>query len=74
MDRREDEVLRKFGQRLNYLREKQNFTISELAERSGLDHALIGEIEAGRVDLEVSVIFALAAGLGVAPGVLVETL
>ena len=73
MDRRE-EVLRKFGQRLTYLREKQNFTISELAARSGLDPGLIGEIEAGRVDPEISMIVALARGLGVAGGELVDGL
>jgi transcriptional regulator with XRE-family HTH domain len=71
MDRRE-EVLRKFGQRLTHLREKQNFTVAELALRSGLDPGLIGEIEAGRVDPEISMIVALAGGLGVTLGELVD--
>lgn len=73
MDRRE-ESLHKFGQRLKYLREKQNFTISELAARSGLDPGIIEKIEAGRVDPEISVIVALAGGLGVAVGELVDGL
>ncbi len=73
MDRRE-ESLRKLGQRLSYLREKQNFTVSELAARSGLDPGIIEEIEAGRVDPEISVIVALAGGLGVRVGELVDFL
>ena len=73
MDRRE-EVLRKLGQRLSYLREKQNFTISELAARSGLDPGIIEKIEGGGVDPEISVIVALARGLSVAVGELVDFL
>ena len=65
MDRRE-ESLHKLGQRLTYLREKQNLTIIELAARSGLDPGRIEEIEAGRLDPEISLIVALAGGLGVA--------
>lgn len=73
MDRRE-ESLSKLGQRLKYLREKQNFTVSELAARSGLDPGIIEKIEAARVDPEISVIVALAGGLGVALGELVDGL
>ncbi len=71
MDRRE-ESLRKLGQRLSYLREKQNFTIVELAARSGLDPDMIERIEAGRLDPGISVIVALAGGLGVQVGELVD--
>jgi transcriptional regulator with XRE-family HTH domain len=73
MDRREDSLL-KLGQRLTYLREKQNLTISELAARSGLDPGMLEGIEAGRVDPEVTMVFALAGGLGLAPGELVDGL
>ena len=73
MDRRE-ESLRKLGQRLSYLRKKQNFTIIELAARSGLEPGLIEGIEAGVVDPEISVIIALAGGLGVGVGELVDSL
>jgi transcriptional regulator with XRE-family HTH domain len=72
MDRREDEVLRKLGQRLTYLREKQNFTVSELAARSGLDPGMLEGIEAGRVDPTVVAIFALVEALGVSLGELVD--
>ena len=72
MDRREDEVLRKLGQRLTYLREKQNFTVSELAARSGLDPGMLEGIEAGRVDPMVVAIFALVEALGVSLGELVD--
>jgi len=73
MDRRE-ESLRKLGQRLSYLREKQNLTISELAARSGLDLDIIEKIEAGAFNPEISVIVALAGGLGVGVGELVDFL
>jgi len=71
MDKRE-EVLRKLGQRLTYLREKQNFTVSELAARSGLEPGLIEKMEAGQVDPTLVVIFALVEGLGVPLGELVD--
>lgn len=75
MDRREEEeVLRKLGQRLSYLREKQNLSIIELAARSGLDPGMLEGIEAGRVDPEVRVIFALARGLGLSMAELVDGL
>jgi transcriptional regulator with XRE-family HTH domain len=74
MDRREDEVLRKLGQRLIYLREKQNFTISELAVRSGLDPGMLEGIEAGEVDPTLVVVIALVEALGVSPGELVDFL
>ncbi len=72
MDRQEEEALRNFGQRLTYLREKQNLTIAELAARSGLDPGRIGQIEAGEVDFEITIILALARGMGLSPGQLVD--
>ena len=74
MDRREEDILRKLGQRLTYLREKQNLTIAELAARSGLDPDIIGKIEAGGVDPALVVIFALVEALDVPPGELVDGL
>ena len=74
MDRPEEDILRKLGKRLTYLREKQNLTISELAARSGLDPDMIGKIEAGEVDPALVVIFALVEVLGVSPGELVDGL
>jgi transcriptional regulator with XRE-family HTH domain len=71
---REEKILRKLGQRLTYLREQQNLTISELAARAELDPAMVEGIEAGRVDPEIRVIFALAEGLGLSPGKLVDGL
>jgi transcriptional regulator with XRE-family HTH domain len=74
MDRQEGEVLRRLGQRLTEIREKQELTIAELAARSGLDPRLIGQIEAGQVDFEVTVVFALAQGLGLSPRELLKSL
>ena len=71
MDRRED-ALHKFGRRLTDLRERQKLTIAELAARSGLDPQHIIQIEAGQIDFLVTDIYALAQGLGMTPGQLLE--
>ncbi|HEY6901336.1 MAG TPA: helix-turn-helix transcriptional regulator [Puia sp.] len=68
MDRGVEKALQNFGRRLTELRQQQNLTISELSVRSGLDSQLIGQIEAGLVDFEMTVIIALAQGLGVRAG------
>jgi len=71
---RQEEALREFGRRLTWLREKQELSIAELAVRCGLDTLKIIQIEAGQVDFPVTVILALARGLGVPPDELLETL
>ena len=71
MDRPED-VLRKFGRRLTDLRKQQQLTITELAARSGLDPQHIIQIEAGQADFLLTDIYALAQGLGMTPGQLLE--
>ncbi len=70
---RQEDALRKFGQQLTYLREQKNISIDELAIRCGLDPRQIGRIEAGEVDFPLTTIIALAAGLGVPPGELLQS-
>ena len=68
----QDDLLRKFGQRITHLREQQGLTIDELAVRSGVGVEEIALIERGEVDFQVTVVYALARGLGVKPAQLVE--
>jgi len=68
------DLLRKFGQRITHLREQQGLTIDELAVRSGVGVEEIALIERGEVDFQVTVVYALARGLGVKPAQLVEGL
>lgn len=54
------------GQRLRHLRESQGLSLRELAEKSGVNHASIGNIETGeRVDPRTSIMVKLARALGV---------
>lgn len=54
------------GQRLRHLRESQGLTLRQLAEKSGVNHASIGNIETGeRSDPRTSIMVKLAHALGV---------
>ena len=70
----QDDLLLKFGQRLTYLREQRGLTIDELSARSGIDSPEIARIENGEIDFQVTVVYALAKGLGMKPSALVEGL
>ena len=70
----QDDLLHKFGRRITYLREQQGLTIDELAARSGVEAGEIALVERGELDFQVTVIYALARGLGVKVARLVEGL
>jgi transcriptional regulator with XRE-family HTH domain len=70
MDRQAD-ALRRLGRRLTQLREQQQFTIDELAGRTGLDPGIILKIEAGELDVPLTVLVMLARGLGITASQLV---
>jgi transcriptional regulator with XRE-family HTH domain len=70
----QDELLHKFGRRITILREQQGLTIDELAARSGVDAGEIALIERGESDFQVTVVYALARGLGLKAAQLVEGL
>ena len=70
----QDDLLHKFGRRITHLREQQGLTIDALAARSGVEAGEIALIERGEVDFQVTMIYALARGLGVKPARLVEGL
>jgi transcriptional regulator with XRE-family HTH domain len=64
---RKEEALRQFGNRLAALREQKKLSIPELAAAAALESELVGQIEAGQVNLLLTTILALAKGLGIPP-------
>ena len=66
MDRKED-AMRQLGRRITHLREEKRMTIPELAIRAGLDPAELGSIEAGTIDVRLTILFALARALEISP-------
>jgi cytoskeletal protein RodZ len=66
MDRQED-ALRKLGQRLRQLREERGLAIAGLASLTALQPNDISAMEAGEVDIPLTTIFALARALGTTP-------
>ena len=71
MDRQED-ALRELGRRLRQLREERGLGIARLASLTGLNPDDIPAMEAGKVDIPLTTIFALAVALGVKPAQLLE--
>ncbi len=57
-----------FGRRVRELREQAGLTQAEVAAASGITRAALSTIEAGKRDLGVSRLAALAAALGIEPG------
>jgi transcriptional regulator with XRE-family HTH domain len=66
MDRQED-ALRKLGRRLRELREEKGLSIAELSTLTALEHNDINNMEAGKLDIPLTVIVALARALGMTP-------
>ena len=64
--------LEKFGQRVRRMREDAGLSQSELARRSGIDRPSLHRLEAGRLDIGVSRLVALARALDCTPGELFE--
>lgn len=60
-----------FGREVRRRRSALGITLEQLAERSGLSPNYIGTVETGVRDPSLTTVFALAKGLGVAPGELV---
>jgi transcriptional regulator with XRE-family HTH domain len=58
-------ILKKFGQRLRYLRLKQGLSQEELAERADLHRTYISSVELGKRNVSLKNIEALAHALDV---------
>lgn len=61
-----------FGQRLRSLRSEAGLTQEALAEAAGLHWTYIGQVERGERNLTLRSILALARGLQVKPGLLLD--
>ena len=59
-------LLRGLGKRVRETRERREWTVSELAERSGVSRRHVTETEAGRANLSVAKLAALAEGAEIA--------
>lgn len=62
------------GERIRALRAKRGYSLADLSERTGIDRCNISKLENGRgpVSPELATVVALARGLGVEPGVLID--
>jgi ribosome-binding protein aMBF1 (putative translation factor) len=67
-------VQRAFGECLRTLREEHALSIGELAQRARVPESAISKAESGRSDAKVSLIYAVAQGLGVPPARVIEHL
>lgn len=61
------DALRKLGARLAGHRRQKGLTLDQLSTLSGLSAPDIAAIEAGELDPTLTMIFALARGLGLSP-------
>lgn len=64
--------LRGLGKRVRVARERRTWSVSELAERSGVSRRHVTEAEAGRANISVAKLAALAHALGVTPSELLD--
>ena len=71
---RNEKSLRRFGQIVAGRRERKNWSVRDLALRSGIDPKQLSRIEAGNVNIHFTTILALARGLGITPEELLESL
>lgn len=67
-------VRRAFGKCLRGIREEHGLSIGELAERARVPESAIGKVERGASDARVSLIYAVAQGLGITPAKVIERL
>jgi transcriptional regulator with XRE-family HTH domain len=63
-----------FGRRVRELRDREGLTQDHLAKLSGMQSSAIGRFERGTHDPRLSTVLAIAHGLGVSPGELLDTL
>jgi transcriptional regulator with XRE-family HTH domain len=65
---RQDEVVRRFGQRLREVRQARGMSRAELAERAEVSRPYLGYLERGTTTPGIDLLVRLAAALGVPPG------
>ena len=60
----ENNIRKHIGAELRALREAQNLTVRELAERAGLDHSHIVRIESGKYGFSIDTLDKICQALG----------
>lgn len=60
-----DHVVRDIGERVRALRQRNEFTLNDLSERTGLSLSMLSAVERGRTTPSLGTLHALAAALGV---------
>lgn len=60
-------MLKLIGERLRYLRKRNNLTQEELAEKAGLNSSYIGSVERGDRNISIETLEKLIHGLNVTP-------
>jgi len=64
---RDDNAIKKFGEKLREIRQARNMSQEQLAHACGLEYSQINRIELGKVNTSVSHVVLLARHLGVTP-------
>lgn len=64
---KEARELKSLGEKIRYLRNSQNLSQSQLADSIGISTRYLGEIEAGKRNFSVGILYTLAARLSVTP-------
>lgn len=67
MPKQRDDVLHAFGCRVRRLRQQQDLSQEELAQRAGIDRTYVGGVERGERNLSLLNVTRLADALGVKP-------
>lgn len=64
---KQQEALHRLGARIAELRRQKDLTLDQLSTLAGLSSRQIAAIEAGKLDPPITMLFALARGLGLSP-------
>ncbi|MBX3238812.1 MAG: helix-turn-helix transcriptional regulator [Chitinophagaceae bacterium] len=64
---KDDQFVKKFGDRLRKLRKTKKITQEELAYRTGFELSQIGRIERGTINTSISHVSAIARALDISP-------
>ncbi|MGN6398665.1 MAG: helix-turn-helix domain-containing protein [Mucilaginibacter sp.] len=70
---RKEKIKSDFARELKKIRTAKGLTIRKLAGSAGLEYSHVQRIEKGLVDVALTTIHALAEGLEVEPGLLLQT-
>ncbi len=65
--KRNPEIINKFGERLRELRKEKGLSQNELAHAADIEYSQVSRIELGKINTSISQIAALSDALGVHP-------